>query len=180
MKRLILFILVLLFLTTGCELFSRQKPAISIGKIKISKQEFDDAFASSIFRSGDIEARKQFLERFISRKLILQEAERLGLDKDPQFLKDIQLFWEQSLLKLALSKKIKELSLDTQVSDAEVRKYYDNNKDIEFMGQEIAQVYDQIKWLILNEKQRDAIKEWADSLQKDTEIKIEYDLLGIK
>lgn len=179
MQRIIVVIMMVL-LAAGCSLVSKEQPAITIGDIEISQQEFEAAFQSSIFRNGDSGSRRDFLDQFISRKLILNEAERLGLDKDPQFLNDVQLFWEQSLLKLALSKKIKELAVDIQISDQEVRRYYKKNKDSQFPEKELAQVYDQIKWIILNEKQHQAISQWAESLKTQVKLKIDYKKLGVE
>ena len=141
---------------------------------------FNKAFSTSSYFQGDSDLKKEFLEKFISRKLILQEAIRLELDRDPQFLNDVQFFWEQSLLKLALSKKIKELSIDTQVSDQEIRDYYEHSKDVEFIDTELSDVYDQIKWIVLNDKQRVAVSTWSESLRKNINIEIDYKALEIE
>ena len=50
----------------------------------------------------------EFLKNMITQKLILLDAERRGLDRDPQFLKMIENFWQQSLLTFALQEKTKE------------------------------------------------------------------------
>ena len=38
--------------------------------------------------------KQAFLKTFVSKKPISRESEHLGLDKDSQSLKDIQIFWE--------------------------------------------------------------------------------------
>ena len=95
MKKLTVIILTaLLFAGSGCA--REEKPAIRIGDIRISAREFDSAFRGSIY-GGVTDAstkRKDFLDTFISRKLLLKQAEELGLDRDPRFLQSIQLFWE--------------------------------------------------------------------------------------
>ncbi|MCF7908631.1 MAG: hypothetical protein K9L86_07175 [Candidatus Omnitrophica bacterium] len=173
-------VIIMILLVVGCGLADKEHPVITIGNIEVSKQEFKQALNSSLSRSSDVESQRDFLDQFISRKLILNEAERLGLDKDPEFLKDVQLFWEQSLLKLALSKKIKELAVGIQVNDQDIRRYYKKNKDSQFPEKELAQVYDQIKWVILNEKQREAINQWAESLKTKVKINIDYEGLDLK
>ena len=40
--------------------------------------------------------------------MVLQEAVSEGLDKDPQFLKEVEHFWQQALAKLVMEKKTKE------------------------------------------------------------------------
>lgn len=155
------------------------RPAIVIDDTRISRQEFEEALNSSTFMPVDNQFRKEFLDKFIARKLILYEAQRAGLHKDPEFLKEVQQFWEQALLNLALSRKIREFALDTRVSDQEIRNYYNQNKKIEFQDKELAQVYDQIKWTLLNEKQREAIEKWADLLKQKVALSIDYKELGI-
>ncbi|MFH1782231.1 MAG: SurA N-terminal domain-containing protein [Candidatus Omnitrophota bacterium] len=177
MKRIFL-VLIALFLIAGCSSGGGEKPAIRINDIEVTAGEFDEAFRSSNTLHMDENGKREFLDSFISRKLMLKEAEKLGLDKEKEFLSDIQLFWEQSLLKAILSVKTKELSLGVNVSESEIRAYYEKNRDY-FGESELAQVYDKIKWLVLKQKQQAAITGWVDSLKNRSNIKIEYDLLGI-
>jgi len=182
MVRRFSFVLFLLFIFSGCQGVKQDSPvAIEIGKMKVTVAEFEEALKSSSFAKGSgPSAKREFLDNFITRKLILREAEREGLDKDPKFLKDVELFWQQSLLKLMLDKKIKELSLDSRVEDEEVRSYYQARRDTDFANRTLEEVYDQIKFLILWEKQRQSLSAWTDSLKKGSNVKIRYELLNIE
>lgn len=175
-----LTVLVLLFLlVSGCVWFEEnEKPAIKIGKIQISSEQFQREFDSSGFAKKG--KKKDFLDTLITRKLILLEAEKLGLDKDPEFLHDVQDFWQQSLLKLVLDKKIKKLAVDVSVGEEEIKSYYIKNKDKKFADKEFGQAYDQAKWMLLRDKQEDAIVNWIDSLKNDSKVVIDYKLLGIE
>ena len=97
---------IILLILGGCA--KKEKPAIEIGEIKVTADEFKEAFRASRFAEYKELGHADFLNTFLKRKLILKEAERLGLDKDPEFLKDVQYFWEQSLLKLVLARQSKE------------------------------------------------------------------------
>jgi len=178
----IIFLILAIVIFNGCQMREKEKPAIKIGEIEVTSEEFDNAFkSSSLAEPGAASAaRREFLETFISRKLILKEAERMGLDKDPQFLQSVQFFWEQSLLKLVLSKKMKEISVNIKVEDKQISDYYENNKEQIYVDKELSEVYDQIKWLLFREKQNKAIQDWASSLRNKTKIQIEYELLGIE
>ena len=177
MKKISVLVLTI-FLFSGWGWFKKEKPVIKIGEIEITLQEFNKAFESSrLFKEGHIKRRK-FLKEFINRKLLLREAERLGLDKDPQFLDEIQRFWEQALLKRILSKKLREISSQVKVTEKEIKEYYSTHKE-KFPEKDISQVYDQIKWLIFSQKRREALERWIDSLKKSTNIKIDYKSLGI-
>ena len=177
MKKIIVLVSLVL-LVSGCVWFEeKEKTAVEIGKVKISPEEFQREFELSNFAKEG--KKRDFLEIFISRKLILLEAEKIGLDKDREFLRDVQDFWEQSLLKLVLAKKIKELSMNVNIGEEEIRSYYMKNKDKEFADKEFEQVYAQIKWILLKDKQKDAIGNWVDSLREDTKVVIDYKLLGL-
>ena len=94
-------------------------------------------------------------------------------------MKNVQFFWQQSLIKLVLDKKIKELALSIKVNDSEVKDYYQANKDTEFKAAELPAVYDQIKWLILNKKQNALLDDWVNSLRNKSNISVNKSLLKI-
>ena len=179
MKRFFTFtLLILLCAALGCE--KKEKVAIRIGKIPITVKEFNDAFEQGRFQYGMELSRKDFLDSYIVRKLILKEAEDLGLDNDPQVLASLQLFWEQTLLKLALSRKINEVTVPIKIDEEQVRAYYEANIDTDFLGRDFASVEDEIKTLMFREKQRQLLQEWTDSLHKKSKIVIDYQSLGIQ
>jgi len=179
MKKFMLMLgFILLFVGLGCA--KKERPAIRIGDIQFAAKEFDKAFNESKSASAGAAERKEFLDTFISRKLILKEAERLGLDKDPKFLDSIQLFWEQSLLKLILAYKMKELAADIMIDDREIEEYYRSRKEENYANKELSEVYGLIKVLLYRQKQSEAVQAWADSLKEKTKIEIDYKLLGIE
>jgi hypothetical protein len=178
MKKIFIWLAVsCIFLSAGCA--KKEKPAISIGPITLTAEEFETAYQKARGPNTGVPGRKEFLDILIARKLVLQEAEILGLDKDPQFLESLQLFWEQSLLKLVLARKLNELSLICKVSDKEVSDYYQRHKDSDFQGKELAEVQGQIKTLLYRVKQQLELQRWTTSLRKNARINIDYDLLGI-
>ncbi|MFC1804287.1 hypothetical protein ACFLZ3_00430 [Candidatus Omnitrophota bacterium] len=110
-----LMIFCLIFFVSGCA----KKPACGpqdrilakINNYEISLGQFEDEFRQSSYSMANtLEARKEFLDILISRKLILQDAQSKGLDKDPDFLKMIERFWEHSLLKLTLDQKSAQIT----------------------------------------------------------------------
>lgn len=178
MKKYFYILLILFLIATGCS--RRENAAIAIGEITVTSSEFEEAFQSSRFAHQRQAGRRLFLDTLVSKKLILKEAEEMGLDKDPEFLKDIQAFWEQGLLKLVLSQKSKEFSTMIKVSDVEIKEYYRDRKESDFATQELPEVYDQIKWLLLQNKQAQAMSQWVDSLRAKTTVIVDRSLLGIK
>lgn len=163
---------------SGCT--NQEKAAICIGKINITAKEFEDALSKSPYSGApqDPETRRKFLDLLVTRKIILKEAERQGMDRDPEFLESVQFFWEQSLLRLVLNKKMGELSGGIRVSEEEVKNYYESRKS-EFPGKDLSAAYEQIKLQLFMEKQRQALDEWTQSLRDKACVKIDYKLLGL-
>jgi len=179
-KTVFIALLAFLLFSYGCGQSKKPPAAIKIGKADISANEFDTAFKNSSFSTADTPAsRKDFLDNFIMRRLIVLEAKDAGLDKDPEFMKNAEFFWQQSLVKMMVDKKIKELSSKIRVNDSDVKNYYEIYKDAEFTGAPLAQVYDRIKWIILNKKQKEAMDMWLNSLKSKSKVNINYKLLKI-
>jgi len=179
MKKSMLIILALFLLAAlGCA--KRENEVIRIGGIGFTLEEFMTAFKSSPSASAGEAGRREFLDSFITRKLMLKEAEQMGLNEDPKFLQGVQLFWEQSLLKLVLTKKSYDLSKVIKVEDKEIQDFYNNLKEQNIVDKDISKMYDQIKLILLKEKQREAIQDWIDSLKRETKIIIDYESIGLE
>ncbi len=177
MKCLSLFwCLVLILGVLGCR--PAEEAVLKINSIGITKQEFEEAFQRSRYVYMGESGRKQFLDNYINMKLILKEAEEMGLDKEHEFLRDIQFFWEQSLLKEAIAVKTNELTSQVRVSDAEIQKYFEDHRS-DFGEQQLAQVYDQVRWLVLKIKQSGVVSEWTDTLRSQADIKVDWAALGL-
>jgi hypothetical protein len=71
--------------------------------------------------SDAVKAKEDALDKLITKKILLQEAQRESFDKDQKFMKEIERYWEQALLKLLINKKIddfsKKLPADLSVED---------------------------------------------------------------
>ncbi|HAJ56738.1 MAG TPA: hypothetical protein DCL35_03085 [Candidatus Omnitrophica bacterium] len=68
---------------------------------------------------NDKEVKAALLDDLIIRKVLVQEAQRQGLDKQKPFMREIERYWEQSLLKLLFKKRSEELARD--IKDEEER-----------------------------------------------------------
>ena len=146
-------ILFLLLLAAGCCRAPELKDVLArVNNYEITKEEFNDEFKISRFSKSDSPgAKKEFLENLINRKLILQEAQAKRLDRNANFLKAIQRFWEQSLLKLAIERKVNEIAASSSMSDREV-------KDAE----------------------ERVLNDWIAALKKKADISVNYNILEEK
>lgn len=68
--------------------------------------------------------KQELLQGMINKKIMLQEAQKLNFDKQKSFMKEIERYWEQALLKLLLKKKSDEFYRTTQVSKPEIQARY--------------------------------------------------------
>jgi hypothetical protein len=65
--------------------------------------------------------KSQILEELIQKEILIQEAQRLNLDKEKDFMREIEQYWKQALIKSLILKKQNEFARQTQVLDNEVK-----------------------------------------------------------
>lgn len=157
------------------------KTAIKVNDYSLTAAEFNALFSEIKGPEGTPQEREQFLDNLIMRKLLLQEAQREGLDKQKDFMQSIENFWEQSLLKIVVDKKIKEISGSITVSDKELQDYY-NKWAQENPGttKTFDEIRKSIKVPLLKKKQTAAINAWIEDLRKKADIEVDKKAIGIK
>lgn len=178
MKKTLIFPFILTFII-GCNPAPKDKQILAkINNYEITLDEFQEEFKESSYaRDGSLGAKKDFLNNLINRKLILQDAQKRGLDKDRSFLKMIEKFWEQSLLKLAIDKKTKEISGSLSISDREIEEAYNKMPEETKSAQPYDSMYQQIKWQLTRNKESQLLNDWIAQLHKKSDIKVNDDLL---
>lgn len=78
---------------------------------------------------GEVPATKEdILDALIVKELLLQAAQEEDLDKDKLFMKTIELYWEQTLLKNLLMKKSKEIEKKVMAYENDISDYYSKMK----------------------------------------------------
>jgi hypothetical protein len=180
MRRLVWGVLLIAFAAVGCA--KQQPPEEVIAKVndyEISVSEFEEGFASSAYASREdkLQARREYLGSLIDRKLILQDAQKKNIDKDKDFLKSIERFWEQSLLTVALGLKTQELSKSVRVREEDTRRIYDGMVKDGITTKAYEDVYPQIKWQAQKQIEGQKLGDWIEGLKKGASIKIDEDLL---
>ncbi len=180
MRKFLAFITISIILV-GCVGQSKPEVLAKINNYEISPQEFEEEFKASPYaKVNTIESRKEFLNNIVNRVLILEDAQKNNLDKGKNFLKMIQRFWEQSLLKLALDKKSQEIAGSVQIIDRNIEEVYKKLIAEGKTTKTYEQMYKQIKWEITKAKETQSMNDWINQLNKKADIKINYDLLKKK
>jgi len=73
---------------------------------------------------GSMEEKEKILNNMIEEKLLVQEAQKFGMDKEKEFVNEIRKYWEQTLVKLLLKSKADDLARSLSASDSEVLDVY--------------------------------------------------------
>jgi hypothetical protein len=118
----IIFILIALSAGIGYVLFpphiSQKNVAVVINDRIMTTDEFNSLYSA---RPRDTGGKKEFINALITKELLIQESQKEGIDKEESFRRSIQSFYEQSLIKLLMDRKLASLRAD--VSDEEVDRY---------------------------------------------------------
>lgn len=93
------------------------KPFLSVNDRIISEAEFDTALK----RKPSYMSREQFAESMIDKQLLIQEAIRMEINKEERFRSSVENFYEQSLIKILLDRKLDSIIVD--VTNEEMGKY---------------------------------------------------------
>lgn len=118
----IIFIALLVTALAGYQLVFHKPPkanaALLINDRVITMNEFDSLYAA---KPVQIEGKDEFINALITKELMIQEAQKQGIDKDPAFRKAIQNYYEQSLIKLLMDRNFSRLPV--QVSENDIDRY---------------------------------------------------------
>jgi len=178
MKRVLLIILVFCFICSGCsrEGSNDKEVVAQINDYKMTvndlRYEFDNVPYDNAELVSTESGRREYLDMLIERELLLQEAQERGIDKEKDFMKSIENYWEQALIKLLLQRKSKEISGSIHVYDDEIKEYYDSSGEI----LPLSRVRRDIERSIRQDKETEAMSEWINDLKKESCIKVNGEL----
>lgn len=80
------------------------------------------------------EGKKELLDTMIIREIIMQQAKKDGLDKSPEVTEKLDELKKQIIIQTFLKKKVEA---QTAISDADLQKFYDQNKDKLKTGEQV-------------------------------------------
>lgn len=116
MKRAIFLCLVMIL--TGCVLcFSpgcSKKPeperiVATVNDYSMTDEDFIDEVEHSPYAGEEAKDLESLLNLAIRRQVLVQEAQRQGLDRRRDFMKTIERYWEQTLIRELLKKQTREI-----------------------------------------------------------------------
>lgn len=93
------------------------KPFLSVNDRIISEDEFQ----RMLDRKPSYMTQDQFVESVIEKQLLIQEALKMKINAEESFRQSVENFYEQSLIKILVDRKLDSLVVD--VTDDEIEKY---------------------------------------------------------
>lgn len=187
MRKYVNTLLLIIFLSAvhGCGggLENGENPVIAkINDFKMNIQDVKDYLNYSFYYApqdlNDIETKKEIIDEMIQKELLLQEAQKQNLDKEKSFMKTIELYWEQTLIKNLIEKKSREIAATVEVTENEIQQYYNKIKETDPSLPNMMSMRKEIKDFLTSQKQTLALDEWVESLKKQADIQIDQELLN--
>lgn len=191
-KKISLLVLIALIVMAGCAKSKEGAPRLenrviaTVNNYKLTAADFKDGLKTTIAQkdlaSDPARAKTDILEELIMRKILVQEAQKENFDKEKSFMREIERYWEQALVKLLLKKKLREISGMIHVDRNEIMSEYDNmkreasaEKQAEFPALETLE--GGIRDSILKRKKEVILEKWADGLRKRASVRIDWKAL---
>jgi len=121
------------------------------------------------------------IDTIIDRRLMIQEATKMGLTSNKDFVRTIQTFWEQTLIRELIEAKNREWEKRLFVSEKDIEDYYEKmqhtaEKDMIELPP-LQTLYDQIKRDIFLQKKTDALETWLKEVRGKAVIEVNDKLL---
>jgi len=116
-------LLVPVFVMTGEPQGDDDKVLAGINKYDLTiadfKSETQDKLPVNLSDSDFEKAKERLLDDIITKKLLIQEAQKQNFDKEKAFIKEIERYWEQALLKLLYKKRSQELLREISMNESD-------------------------------------------------------------
>ena len=156
---------------------------VTINRLKLNQTDLDQELKTSLQGLKQLEAtpgkEPRWLTYLIERELLVQEAQRLGMDRDPGFMKTIERFWKEALIKSLLDRMGKEISTQTDVFEPEIENYYQKLKlESKEPLEPLDSMRDEIKRTLQREKETAVLEGWLDNLRKQSKIEVNQEALS--
>ena len=158
------------------------KLVLTINNLQLNKGELRQEYqADSLMKHepSTAQGEPEWVSRVIERELLVQEAQRLGLDRDPAFMHSIERFWKEVLIKLLLDRKGREISGEVQVYEPEIEAYYKKLAE-EKSGtpiEPLSQLRQDLRREVRQKKEMEALEQWINSLREKSKIVIDQESL---
>jgi peptidyl-prolyl cis-trans isomerase C len=172
MRKLVILICFML-LFVGCGKKQDGKVVATVDGEKITLEEFNkelDRIPANMKMLVLTQSGKQsFLDRYVVKRLLLEEAKKENIEKDKEFQERANDIKEQLLIESLLKKKV---TTNINPSEQELKDYYEKNKEKFKTGQEV----DTRQILVKTEKEAKEIKSKLDKGEDFADVAKRYSI----
>ena len=160
----------------------RNKPVLVINDLKLTPDDLRWEIERVPIEPAlpPVQGEPEWLARVVERELIVQEGRRMGLDREPEFMRSIERFWKEALLKQVLQRKAREISSGVQVNPSEVEAYYEQWLKAQRPGtlsESLTAKRPEIERTLRQQKEADAMEEWIVGLRREAKIRVDRQAL---
>lgn len=181
MKKILMGVCCFLLICGCSKKPSKTDIAIKVNNYVMTAQEFEEEFVEAKKSRGEtLQSKENFANEIITRKALLQEAQNEGIDKERDFLKSIEHFWEQSLITILLERETRRISANISVSDEEIADFYSMLPEEQRNAKSQNELHSQIQTILLRQKESKELNDWIDSLNNKSKIEINKEILDKK
>lgn len=161
-----------------------EKPVVTVNDLALTARDLRQELASSqgVSHAPDkgAQGEPEWLARVIERELLVQEAQRQGLDRQSAFMRTIERFWKEALIKHLIDRKQRELADSVRVYEPEIEAFY-QKLSREAAGRQI-EPYDAVREdlarALRQEKQAAALDAWVNDLRARAHVQIDHETLS--
>jgi len=178
-----LAVLILILLLPACVGGGREESPIiaEINGFKLTQAEFLQQLAAELEFDSDFKltkaAKKVFLEQIVRRELLIQEAQRLRLDRQKKFVRAIERYWESTLIRDLLEVKGEQIEKTVIVSQQDAASRYAQLQSAGGYLPPLAESRNGIVVELREEKKAQMMNQWMDALRKNADVTIDEGLL---
>lgn len=185
MKKYMLF-LSLFFLSAflvycSQEIDEKGKVLAIINDYNLMLDEFQSQLSSELEIFDDFkltkEAKKDFLDRLITKEVLIQEAKKLKLDRKKEFIKTIERYWEATLIKNLLEKLGRQISKRILISEQEIEDYYSEREKADAKLTGPLEPREKVIQDLKERKKTKMLETWISATKQKAKIEINEDLL---
>ncbi|AWB09738.1 peptidyl-prolyl cis-trans isomerase C [Thermodesulfobium acidiphilum] len=176
MKRIFFLCFVILFAVMARPSFADDKVLATVNGTSITQSQVDAVYNNlppNVDKTNP-DLKKEILNRLIDNLVLLDEAKKEGLEKDPNVIEAINNAKNMILINYLLQKHF--AGQNFEVTDADVTNFYNQNSD-KFKDKNgnlvpIDKVKDYVKQYLISQKEQQAYQAYVDSLKKQDNIVI--------
>jgi len=154
---------------------------VSINDYTVTLDEFRARLAHEVSLYHDFvpdqQSTRAFLDEMIRKEVLIQEAQRLKLDRSEKFIKTIERYWEATLVRNLLEMKGDELDTNVVISREEITAYYNRTRRPQDAPKPTPDAEKQLIKVLKEDKKTKLLAAWIDTLKAQADIKIDEALL---